>query len=92
MDDIDAGSNSRQEGKKLLRNLDNVLSSQGLRLNTSKSKILSAQDAVAHFWIQENRALTIIENSIKYGSGSFFDNLGDKTINDDFELTVSLQF
>jgi polyisoprenoid-binding protein YceI len=29
---------------------------------------------------------------IKYGSGSFFDNLGDKTINDDFELTVSLQF
>jgi hypothetical protein len=66
MDDIDAGSNSRQEGKKLLRNLDNVLSSQGLRLNTSKSKILSAQDAVAHFWIQENRALTIIENSIKY--------------------------
>lgn len=29
---------------------------------------------------------------IKYGSGSFFDGLGDKTINDDFDLTVSLQF
>jgi polyisoprenoid-binding protein YceI len=29
---------------------------------------------------------------IKYGSGSFFDNLGDKAINDEFELTVSLQF
>jgi len=29
---------------------------------------------------------------IKYGSGSFFDNLGDKTINDEFELTVNLQF
>lgn len=29
---------------------------------------------------------------IKYGSGSFFDNLGDKTINDNFDLTVSLQF
>jgi len=29
---------------------------------------------------------------IKYGSGSFFDNLGDKTINDDFDLTVNLQF
>jgi len=27
---------------------------------------------------------------IRYGSGSFFDNLGDKTISDDFELTVSL--
>ena len=29
---------------------------------------------------------------IKYGSGSFFDNLGDKTINDEFELKVKLVF
>jgi polyisoprenoid-binding protein YceI len=29
---------------------------------------------------------------IKYGSGSFFDNLGDKAINDNFELTVALYF
>lgn len=29
---------------------------------------------------------------IKYGSGSFFEGLGDKTIYDDFELTVSLKF
>lgn len=29
---------------------------------------------------------------IKYGSGSFFDNLGDKAISDDFDLAVSLQF
>ncbi|WP_103071976.1 YceI family protein [Aquimarina sediminis] len=28
---------------------------------------------------------------IKYGSGSFFDNLGDKTINDEFELAVDLK-
>jgi polyisoprenoid-binding protein YceI len=28
---------------------------------------------------------------IKYGSGSFFDNLGDKTISDEFELAVSLK-
>lgn len=27
---------------------------------------------------------------IRYGSGSFFDNLGDKTIHDDFKLKVSL--
>lgn len=67
MDDMDAGVNTREEGKKLLRNLDNVLGSQGLRLNTSKSKILFAAEAVTHFWIQENRALTIIENSIRYG-------------------------
>jgi len=29
---------------------------------------------------------------IKYGSGSFFDDLGDKTIYDDFELMVTLKF
>ena len=29
---------------------------------------------------------------IKYGSGSFFDNLGDKAINDNFDLTVALKF
>jgi len=70
MDDVDAGVNSLIEGKRLLRDLDNVLGSQGLRLNTSKSKILSGKEAIAHFWVQENRALTIIENSIKHGSGS----------------------
>jgi polyisoprenoid-binding protein YceI len=29
---------------------------------------------------------------IKYGSGSFFEGLGDKTINDEFELKVKLVF
>lgn len=29
---------------------------------------------------------------IKYGSGSFFDNLGDKAINDQFEVTANLAF
>ena len=29
---------------------------------------------------------------IKYGSGSFFDNLGDKVISDEFDLTVNLEF
>jgi len=29
---------------------------------------------------------------IKYGSGSFFDNLGDRTINNDFELKFDLMF
>ena len=29
---------------------------------------------------------------IRYGSGSFFDNLGDKMIYDDFKLSVSLNY
>ncbi|UOB16848.1 YceI family protein [Abyssalbus ytuae] len=32
------------------------------------------------------------EYGLKYGSGSFFDNLGDKTIYDEFDLVVDLQF
>jgi polyisoprenoid-binding protein YceI len=30
--------------------------------------------------------------NVRYGSGSFFDNLGDKTIYDDFELDITLKF
>ncbi len=29
---------------------------------------------------------------VKYGSGSFFDNLGDKTIYDEFDMVVDLEF
>jgi len=29
---------------------------------------------------------------VKYGSGKFFDNLGDKVINDNFDLSVSLAY
>lgn len=29
---------------------------------------------------------------VRYGSGSFFDNLGDNTISDDFELNITLKF
>jgi len=40
-------------------------------------------------------ATIVIERTqfgIKYGSGSFFDNLGDKTIDNDFTLEVSLSY
>jgi len=29
---------------------------------------------------------------VRYGSGSFFDNLGDNTISNDFTLDVTLKF
>lgn len=37
-----------------------------------------------------NIVLDRSEFDIRYGSGSFFDNLGDKTIYDDFNLSISL--
>ncbi|MEO9476410.1 MAG: YceI family protein [Cyclobacteriaceae bacterium] len=39
-------------------------------------------------------AAIVIDRSkfgVKYGSGSFFDDLGDKTIYDDFELSVKIE-
>ena len=30
------------------------------------------------------------EYDVRYGSGSFFDNLGDKTIYDEFDLNITL--
>lgn len=43
---------------------------------------------------QASAKLTIDRSKydVRYGSGSFFDNLGDKTIYDDFDLNVKLQF
>jgi len=49
---------------------------------------LTTKDNTATATVKVNRT----KYGIKYGSGSFFDNLGDKTINDDFDLTVNLQF
>lgn len=48
-------------------------------------------------FVGKNKATaTLIVNrtkyDIKYGSGSYFDDLGDKTIYDDFELNVVLVF
>lgn len=47
--------------------------------------------------VTENRARTSFKvdrtkYDIKYRSGSIFDNLGDKAINDEFELTVVLYY
>jgi polyisoprenoid-binding protein YceI len=47
--------------------------------------------------VKENSARAEItvdrtEYGIKYGSGSFFDNLGDKAIKNDFKLDVNLVF
>lgn len=39
-----------------------------------------------------NVAIDRTKFDIKYGSGSFFDNLGDKAINDNFDISATLQF
>jgi polyisoprenoid-binding protein YceI len=41
-------------------------------------------------WFFTNIDIDRTKYNVKYGSGSFFDNLGDKTIYDDFRLKVNL--
>ncbi len=62
MDDIDAGVNSISEAKRLLRDIDLVLQSRNLRLNSGKTKISSAADALDHFRVRENSLLDKFEN------------------------------
>ena len=49
---------------------------------------LSADDNSATAAIKLDRT----KYGLKYGSGSFFDNLGDKAISDEFDVNVNLQF
>ena len=49
---------------------------------------LNVADNTATAALKVNRT----KYDIKYGSGSFFSDLGDKTIYDDFDLTVKLAF
>ncbi len=41
-------------------------------------------------WFFTNIVIDRTKYNIRYGSGSFFDNLGDKTIYDEFKLKVNL--
>jgi hypothetical protein len=62
MDDINFGADSLGQARAILGDLETLLNSYGLRLNTGKTKILTGQQAAHHFWIQENRQLTIATN------------------------------
>jgi hypothetical protein len=39
-----------------------------------------------------NLSIDRTKYNVRYGSGSFFDNLGDKTIYDEFNLAINLKF
>jgi polyisoprenoid-binding protein YceI len=41
-------------------------------------------------WFYSNIVIDRTKYNVRYGSGSFFDNLGDKTIYDEFKLKVNL--
>lgn len=67
MDDIDVGVDTIAKAKQTIRDIDLTLQSRQLRLNASKTKILSQQEAVEHFCIKENRFLDYCSDRINSG-------------------------
>ncbi|MFT7120258.1 MAG: polyisoprenoid-binding protein YceI [Neolewinella sp.] len=55
-----------------------------IRFNTKVTEEMGAFVAVADITVDRT------DFDVRYGSGSFIDNLGDKTIYDEFDLTVKL--
>ncbi len=52
-----------------------------------KATMQKKEDGV---WFYANIVIDRTKYNVRYGSGSFFDNLGDKTIYDEFKLKVNL--
>ena len=65
MDDIDAGVDNISEAKCLLRDIDLVLQSRNLRLNSGKTKILSKKSAMHHFRVRDNAAIDSISKFLE---------------------------
>jgi len=63
MDDMDIGVESTAQAKKIVRDIDLTLQSRQLRLNSSKTKILSQMEAFDHFRISENIQLSTLESA-----------------------------
>ncbi len=68
MDDINIGVESIEEGKRILRDLDEMMAAMGLRLNTGKTAILSGEEVVVQLWMDENRRLNALDGVIQNGN------------------------
>lgn len=65
MDDIDFGVDHIHEAKEILRGLDELLLTRGIRLNMGKTKVLNMAEAEKYFIPNENRYITIMSNRVK---------------------------
>ncbi|MBY3485820.1 RNA-directed DNA polymerase [Rhizobium laguerreae] len=70
MDDMDIGVETMAAAKAIVRDLDLTLQSRQLRLNSSKTRILSRAEAFDHFCIKENAELLAFAEAIEKGDQS----------------------
>ena len=75
-----------QKKSKDLYSINAVISIKGIKQNISFDATIKNGLATANLVIDRTKF------NIKYGSGSFFDNLGDNLIYDDFNLTVQIAY
>ena len=79
------GSDSFEKGTAVVRG---TLTIKGITNSIEfKSNVQKKDDGL---WFYSNITVDRTKYNIKYGSGSFFDNLGDKVIYDEFKLKVAL--
>jgi hypothetical protein len=64
MDDIDIGVDTLIEAKQALRDVDMVLQTKQVRLNSGKTSILTRTQALAHFRVVENAQLDRLRDRI----------------------------
>jgi len=60
VDDITIPTNSAEDAKNILRDLDELLMTRGLRLNSGKTVILSAKEAEKYLWQEDNEYIDTI--------------------------------
>lgn len=77
-------SRGKSDEYKIIGNLTIKETTNPIKFNAVVTREASKNIATAEITIDRS------EYNVRYGSGSFFDNLGDKTIYDEFELAVKL--
>jgi len=64
MDDIDIGVENIGEAKLALRDVDIVLHTRGLRLNSGKTQIMRGEDALKYYFARDNLHLDTLSSAI----------------------------
>jgi polyisoprenoid-binding protein YceI len=71
---------------KIVGNFNLKAATKELRFNADIKTVEGKETAIAKITLDRS------EYDIRYGSGSFFENLGDKTIYDEFDLEINLVY
>jgi hypothetical protein len=65
VDDITIPADAKSEAGALLHGVDELLMTRGLRLNTGKTIVLNAEQAVKYFWRDENNFLDVFQGRVR---------------------------